>query len=316
MFFNPGGPAGLHPVLLKGGRSVICPAFDPALYLRSIAQFGVTHSVLVPTMVRMVLDQSDCADDDVSSLRAIVVGGSPLPRALLAQARKRFGDVFFPFYGMAESYSSGLVLRHEEQFTEGTEAQLRHLFSAGRPMVGIEVRVLDASGGDVPHDNETAGEIWIRGANVSAEYFRMPEETAAVHAGEWLTTGDMAVVDGEGFVTIVDRSKDIIITGGINVYSREVEEALHAHPAVAAAAVIGIPHERWGEAIHGVVVLAEGAAASEEELLRFAADRLASFKKPLSAEFVDELPVNANGKVVKRRLRDRHSSATIGLPHH
>jgi long-chain acyl-CoA synthetase len=171
-------------------------------------------------------------------------------------------------------------------------------------MVGIEVRVVDAGGSDVPHDNETAGEIWMRGANVSAEYFKMPEETAAVHAGEWLTTGDVAVVDDEGFVTIVDRSKDIIITGGINVYSREVEEALHAHPAVSAAAVIGIPDDRWGEAIHAVVVLAPGAHESEDELLQFAAGRLARYKKPRSLEFVDALPVSATGKVLKRRLRE------------
>jgi long-chain acyl-CoA synthetase len=310
MFFNPGGPAGVHPVFLKGGRSVIHPAFDPAVYLRAVANFGVTHSVLVPTMVRIVLDQSDCADHDTSSLCAIVVGGSPLPRTLLAAARERFGDVLFPFYGMAESYSSGMVLRREEQFTEGTDAQLRHLFSAGRPMAQIDVRVVDDAGHDVPHDNTSAGEIWMRGANVSKEYFRMPEETALVHEGEWLKSGDVAVVDAEGFVTIVDRSKDIIITGGINVYSREVEQALEAHPSVAAVAVIGVPHERWGEAIHAVVVLNEGAAVGNDELLRFAAARLASFKKPLSLEFVDALPVTATGKVLKRRLRQPHRSAT------
>jgi acyl-CoA synthetase (AMP-forming)/AMP-acid ligase II len=220
MFFNPGGPAGLHPVFLKGGRSVIYPAFDPTTYLRAVASFGVTHSVLVPTMVRMVLDEPDCAAHDLSSLRAVVVGGSPIPRALLAAARERFGDVFFPFYGMAESYSSGMVLRREEQYTEGTDVQMRRLFSAGKPMVGIDVRVVSSDGGDVVHDNETPGEIWMRGANVCAGYFRMPTETAALFDGEWLKTGDVAVVDGDGFVTIVDRSKDIIITGGINVYSR------------------------------------------------------------------------------------------------
>jgi acyl-CoA synthetase (AMP-forming)/AMP-acid ligase II len=306
MFFNPGGPAGVHPVFLKGGRSIIYPAFEPARYLRAVADFGVTHSVLVPTMVRMVLDQPDCADHDLTPLRAVVVGGSPVPRTLLSAARELFGDVFFPFYGMAESYSSGMVLRREEQFTDGTEAQLRHLFSAGKPMVAIDVRVIGDGGADVPHDDETAGEIWMRGANVSAEYFRMPEETAAAHEGDWLKTGDVAVIDGEGFVTIVDRSKDIIITGGINVYSRQIEEALHAHPAVAAVAVIGIPDERWGEAIHGVVVLAADAEASEDELLAFAAGRLASFKKPRSLELVDALPLNANGKVLKRELRERY----------
>jgi long-chain acyl-CoA synthetase len=150
----------------------------------------------------------------------------------------------------------------------------------------------------------------MRGENISAGYFGMPKETAAAHAGAWLKTGDIAVVDDEGFVTIVDRSKDIIITGGINVYSREVEEALHAHPAVTAAAVIGIPDERWGESIHAVIVLAPGAEACEHELLQFAAGRLARYKKPRSLEFADALPVGATGKVLKRQLRERYSPVT------
>jgi long-chain acyl-CoA synthetase len=307
MFFNPGGPAGLHPVFLKGGRSVTYPAFDPATYLRAVASFGITHSVLVPTMVQMVLNEPDCSTHDLSSLRAVVVGGSPIPRALLAAARERFGDVFFPFYGMAESYSSGMVLRPEQQYIEGTETQLRRLFSAGKPMVAIDVRVVGSDGGDVPHDSEAPGEIWMRGANVCAGYWRMPEETAALFEGEWLRTGDIAVVDDDGFVTIVDRTKDIIITGGINVYSREVEEALHAHPAVATAAVIGVPHEHWGESIHGIVVLAPNVEVSEHELIAFAATRLAGFKKPRSIEFAEALPINANGKVLKRVLRERHA---------
>jgi acyl-CoA synthetase (AMP-forming)/AMP-acid ligase II len=310
MFFNPGGPAGLHPVLLKGGRSVIYPGFDPRVFLQALKEFEVTHSVLVPTMLRMVLDVLGADELEHRSLRAVVIGGSPIPRAMLAEARSRFGDVFFPFFGMAESYSTGMVLRREEQFTEGSEAQLRHLFSAGKPMPFVDLRVVGEGGLDVPRDNNTPGEIWMRGANISSGYFRMPDETALVREGEWLKTGDIAVIDEEGFVTIVDRSKDIIITGGINVYSREVEEALHAHPAVAAAAVIGVPHERWGEAIHAVVVLRPDAGASEQELLQFASDRLAAFKKPRSLELVDELPLTATGKVRKRDLRARYWTAT------
>jgi acyl-CoA synthetase (AMP-forming)/AMP-acid ligase II len=294
--------------MLKGGRSVIYPGFDPRVFLAAVVEHRVAHATLVPTMVRMILDQAECGSTDFGSLRSIVIGGAPLPRALLQEGRRTFGDVFFPFYGMAESYSSGMVLRREEQFSEGTEQQLRHLFSAGKPMVQIQVRVVGEDGGDVPRDNETPGEIWMRGANVCREYFRMPEETAAVHDGEWLKTGDIAVVDDQGFVTIVDRSKDIIITGGINVYSRDIEEALYAHPEVAAAAAIGVPHDRWGEAIHGVVVLAPGATVAERELIDFAAARLARFKKPRSVAFVDALPVNATGKVLKRELRARYAT--------
>ena len=308
MFFNPGGPAHIHPVMLKGGRSVIYPGFEPRTFLAAIGEHQVAHTTLVPTMARMILDRPECATTAFDSLRSMVIGGAPLPRALLQEGRRTFGDVFFPFYGMAESYSSGMVLRREEQFSEGTEAQLRHLFSAGKPMVQIHVRVVGDDGVDVARDNATPGEIWMRGANVCREYFRMPDETAAVRSGEWLKTGDIAVVDQEGFVTIVDRSKDIIITGGINVYSRDIEEALHAHPDVVAAAAIGVPHDRWGEAIHGVVVLAHGATVSESDVIAFASQRLAGFKKPRSVAFVDELPVNATGKVLKRELRARFAT--------
>jgi long-chain acyl-CoA synthetase len=306
MFFNPGGPASIHPALMKGGRTVLYPGFDPGTWIRGVAEHRVNHCTMVPTMVQMVVTHPDCATGTMASLRSIVIGGSPLPRALLARARESLGDVFYPFYGMAETYSCGLTLRPENQFTEGTERQLRRLISAGKPMALIELRVVDERGDEVPRDNTTVGEIQMAGESVSGEYFRMPEETAAVHDGRWLRTGDLAVVDEDGFVTIVDRSKDIIITGGINVYSRDIEEALHEHPTVASAAAIGVPDERWGEAIHAVVVLRDGTGATPAELLSFAADQLASFKKPRSLEIVDELPLSATGKVLKRELRARY----------
>ncbi len=303
LFFNPGGPAGLHPVLMKGGRSVIFPAFDPGNFLRAIGEYGVTHSILVPTMVGMVLHHPEAEQHDVSTLRAVMLGGSPLPQEYLRRGREVLGDVFYPLYGMAESYSCGTILRPENQFTEGTEAQLRRLSSAGKPNVLMEVRVVGDDGKDVPRDNTTGGEVWLRGDTVSPEYFRMPEETAISREGDWFKSGDVAVVDDEGFMTIVDRMKDVIITGGINVFSREVEEVLHEHPAVAQVAVIGIPSDKWGEAIHAVVVLAPGAEATEEELQTFAAERLADYKKPRSVEIRSELPVGGTGKILKKELR-------------
>ncbi len=312
LFFNPGGVSGIHPVLLKGGRTVIFPSFDPATFLRAVPEYRVTHSIMVPTMIGMVLDHPGCADHDLSSIIAIGCGGSPIPRQILERGRAVFGNVFHPMYGMAESYSCGLALRQHDQFTEGTDEQLRRLGSAGAPHLLVDVRVVDDEGRDVPHDNTVAGEIWLRGDPISGEYFRMAEETAASRSGEWFRTGDLATVDEGGFVTIVDRLKDMIITGGINVFSVEVERALHAHPAVAQAAVIGIPHPKWGEAIHALVVLAPGAAASPEELIAFAAERLAPFKKPRSLEIVAALPVGGTGKVLKKELRARYQKEGQG----
>jgi fatty-acyl-CoA synthase len=261
----------------------------------------------------MVLAHPECGAHDLSTLRSVVCGGSPFSPQLLRRARDAFGNVFLPFYGMAETYSCGLVLRREEQHTGGTEAQLRRLASAGRPQALMQVRVVAEGGADVPQDGTTAGEIWLRGPSVSSGYFGMPVETAASRQGDWFRSGDLAVIDAGGFVTVVDRLKDVIITGGINVVSREVEAAVAGHPAVAQVAAIGIPDPVWVEAVHIVVVLREGAAATPEELLEHAAARLSGYQRPRSVELVDALPLTATGKVLKTELRARHRPASSPL---
>lgn len=306
MFFNPGGPAGIHPVMLKAGRSIIVPGFDPGLFLTLVPEYRVTHSVAVPTMIQMILDHPLAASADLSSLRAMTTGGSPVSRDFLLRANSVFGKIFHPHFGMAETYSSGLVLRQEHQITDGTPEQTRRLSSAGKPNVLMMARVVDDEGRDVPRDNTTSGELWIKGDSVSPGYFEMPDETAASREGDWFKTGDVAVIDDDGFISIVDRMKDIIITGGINVYSREVEDAVMAHPAVAMCAVVGVPSERWGEAVHAVVVLRPGATAGEDDILSVASERLAAFKKPRSVEIVPELPIGGTGKILKRELRKRY----------
>lgn len=306
MFFNPGGPAGIHPVMLKAGRSIIVPGFEPGLFLDLVPRFGVTHSVAVPTMIQMILDHPDSATADLSSLRAMTTGGSPVSRDFLLRANAVFGKIFYPHFGMAETYSSGLVLRQEHQITDGTPEQVTRLGSAGKPATLMRARVVGDDGVDVPRDNTTSGELWIAGDSVSPGYFEMPEETAASREGEWFKTGDVAVIDDDGFITIVDRMKDIIITGGINVFSREVEDAVLAHPGVAMCAVVGVPSERWGEAVHAVVVLRPGATVTEAEILDVASQRLAAFKKPRSLEIVAELPIGGTGKILKRELRKRY----------
>lgn len=309
MFFNPGGQSGLHYVFLKGGRSVLIEPFDPPVFLDAIERYHANHTIIVPTMVSLLLDHPDCGKHDYSSLRGIGSGGSPLPRRVLERAREVFGDVMNGMYGMAESYSAGLILRRENQFTEGPPEVVARLASAGKPMIYMQVRVVDEDGNDVPRDNTTPGEIWMKGDSIVGGYFRMPDETAQAWQDGWLKSGDVAVVDAEGFITIVDRKKDIIITGGINVFSRDIEEALHQHPAVAQAAAIGIPHPTWGEAIHAVVTLKPGAEATPEDLIEFASERLAGFKKPRSLDIVDELPISATGKILKRDLRARYVPA-------
>ncbi|MGI9623064.1 MAG: AMP-binding protein [Acidimicrobiales bacterium] len=309
MFFNPGGPAQLHPVMMKGGRSVIHKGFDPGEFLRSIPAHGVTHTTAVPTMIGMVLDHPECGDHDLTTLEAVVTGGSPVPRELLLRAQELFGaNVFYPFFGMAETYSCGMVLRPENQHPEGSETQIRQLSSAGKPHTLMQVRVVDDQGVDVAPDNESPGELWLKGDTVSPGYFRMDEETQLSRTDGWFMSGDIAVRDEDDYVTIVDRKKDMIITGGINVFTRDVEEALYSHPAVAQCAVIGVPHTQWGEAVHAVVVLREPGSATPEELIEAASGRLASYKKPRSLDIVDQLPVGGTGKILKRELRERYQN--------
>lgn len=303
MFFNPGGPNSISPVHLKGGRSVLMDPFDPGRFLEYVERYRATHTNMAPTLLRMILDHPTCGKHDYSSMQIIASGGSPVPEALLERARAVFGDVVLPIYGMAETVSCGLVLRRENLILGGSPEARRRLTSAGKPMILIQVRVVTDDGTDVPQDNHTPGEIWLMGESVSRQYFRMLEETAASHRDGWFRSGDVAVVDEEGFITIVDRKKDVINTGGIKVFSRDIEEALYRHPDVVLVAAVGVPHEKWGEAIHAAVVVRPGSEVSVGDLLAFASSQLADFKKPRSLEIVESLPVSATGKILKKDLR-------------
>ena len=311
LFFASGGPNGMSTAYMKGGRCVILPAFDPAEVLRAIEAHRVQTTMLVPTMIQLILDHPECGNHDLSSLRTINCGGSPVSRPLLLRAREVFGDVFLPVYSFTEANSAGLILRRENQRVEGGDEGLdRRLASSGKPMAGTDVRVLDDHGVEVPWDGATGGESGLRALRSSRSTSACPTKTASSRDGDWIRTGDVGVVDSEGFVTIVDRTKDMIITGGINVFSRELEEVLHAHPAVSHAVVIGVPDDRWGEAIHVLVVTREGAETNEAELIDHVATRLSSFKKPRSVEFVEysDLPISGTGKILKGELRARYWS--------
>jgi len=302
-FFNPGGPASMIP-FMKAGAVIVLPEFDPVAWMQHVERHRPWFSMMVPTRLSRVVYHPDVEKYDLSSLKAMITGGSPVPEALVRRCTEVFGSILFPQYGMCETYSSGLLLRRQYLIPDGTPEQRKRLTSAGHPMINIEVRVVDEQGNDVPWGSGQAGEIIVRGDQVSPGYWEMPEETAACWKDGWFYTGDLATVDEEGLIYIVDRKKDMIITGGINVFSVEIERVILQHPAVAQVAVIGVPDEKWGEAIKAICVLHPGRRATEEEIIDHCRKHLASYKKPKSVEFRDSLPLSGTGKVLKRVLRE------------
>jgi acyl-CoA synthetase (AMP-forming)/AMP-acid ligase II len=293
--FHAADQAGTFGGSLVGVSHVIVPGFDPKLVLEAIAVHGVTDSLLVPTMIQMLVDHPDLPQYDLSTWRNLAYGGSAIAEAVLERTKKRLPNVrLMQAYGMTELSPVTTLLR----FADHEGARIR---SAGRAAPHSEVRILDADDHEVPRG--TVGEICSYGGHVMLGYWNKPEETAAAIHDGWMHSGDGGYMDDDGFVYVVDRMKDMIVTGGENVYSAEVEQAVALHPAVASCAVIGIPDPEWGEAVHAVVVLAAGASVTPEELREHCKSHIAGYKAPRSAEFVDALPVNGAGKVLKRNLR-------------
>jgi acyl-CoA synthetase (AMP-forming)/AMP-acid ligase II len=301
----PGGPGQLFP-LPKGARTAILPRFEPTACLEAIQRYRATHTVLVPTMLHDLLRHPDRDEYDTSSLRTVVVGASPIPGRLLDEAVSVFGEIFRPMYGMTESTSVASVLRPDHMYPVREHPADRFL-SAGTPSAGVEVRVVDESGGEVPWDGAQVGEILLRGDNVVRRYWGDVPENETGWSEGWFHTGDAAVVDVDGFLRIVDRKRDIIISGGTNVASREVEEALGTHSDVDQVAVIGLPHERWGEAVTAVVVRRSGSTVTAEDLIAHCRRSLGGPKIPKAVHFAAALPMNNMGKVLKRELRRQWS---------
>jgi acyl-CoA synthetase (AMP-forming)/AMP-acid ligase II len=284
---------------LVGATHVIVPMFTPADVMKHIAEHKVTDTLLVPTMIQMLVDDSAVADRDLSSLIHLVYGASPMSEALLERARKTLPTVgFTQGYGMTEMAPTVALLTPADH----DNAALRG--AAGRAAPHVEVRIVDEDGNEVPRGE--VGEIVARGDNVMLGYWNRPDDTAAAVRDGWMHTGDGGRMDEGGYIFVVDRIKDMIITGGENVYSAEVENALASHPAVAAAAVIGVPDSDWGERVHAVVVLLPGQRVSADEIRAHCKTQIAGYKSPRSVEFVDELPMSGAGKILKRELRKRH----------
>jgi len=286
---------------LRGGTHVFMPGFTPLGLLETVSRERVSDLMLVPTMIQMLIDHPQFAEFDTSSLRRILFGASPMSEGVLDRALAKLpGIEFMHAYGMTECAPVITVNPVWYYSPEGRKAG--KLNSAGRAAYSLEVMVVDEHGQE-PARGEV-GEILVRGANVMRGYWKRPDETAAALRGGWLHTGDMGYMDAEGFLFIVDRLKDMIISGGENVYSTEVESAISQHPAVASCAVIGIPSDQWGESVHAVIVLKAGAQVNDADIIAHCRTLIAGYKCPRSVEFRDALPLSGAGKMLKTALRD------------
>ena len=306
--FHIGGIGWAFLGLWHGATTIIVSEFVAADVLDTIERERVTNAVLVPTMLQLLTEVPGAADRDYSSLRSIAYGASPITTPVLKAALRTFGCSFFGVYGLTESTGGVVHLEPQDHDPDGPRAHL--LRAAGKPLPWVDLRVVDAdSGADAkPHE---VGEVWLRAPNVMAGYFNRPAETAAALVDGWLRTGDGGFLDDEGYLFLTDRIKDMIVSGGENVYPIEVEEALAQHPDVAEVAVIGVPDERWGETVMAFVIPRPGAAPTADELVAHARERLAGYKLPRIVRLVDELPRTPSGKVLKRALRERYAGAPI-----
>ncbi len=284
-----------------GATNVFIPAFEAQLVLETVQQAEITQALLVPTMINMTVHHPEAASYDLSGLRGIMYGASPMPEAVITKALEVLPNArFFQAYGQTETSPILTILGPEHHQTEGPHAG--RLKSCGQAVSGVDIQIQDEQGREVPRGE--VGEICARGDNIMLGYWNLPEVTEETLRGGWLHTGDGGRMDDDGFVYIVDRVKDMIISGGENVYSAEVENAVYQHPAVAECAVIGIPHEKWGEQVHAIVRLNEGDEATEGELISHCKQLIANYKCPRSVDFRSEpLPLSGAGKILKKDLR-------------
>jgi long-chain acyl-CoA synthetase len=301
--FHIGGIGWAFLGLWNGATTILVSEFVPEAVLDLLERERVTNAVFVPTMLQMLAAVPGAAERDFGALRSIAYGASPITTPVLKAALRTFRCDLFGIYGLTETTGAAVQLDAADHDPDGPREHL--LRSAGRPYPWVEVRIADPVSGTARAPGEI-GEVWLRAPNVMAGYFNRPTETAAaLTADGWLRTGDGGYLDDQGYLFLTDRIKDMIVSGGENVYPIEVEEALAQHPAVEQVAVIGVPHERWGETVKALIVLRPGSVASADQLVAFARARLAGYKLPRSIAFVDELPRTPSGKVLKRELRER-----------
>lgn len=290
---------GINAMMQLGATMVLLPRFDALACLQAIEQQRCTFFPAVPTMLQSVLYHPDVERYDLNSLRRFCVGAAPVPAPLLDRLHQRIGENALVINGYGLTEATAIVSIHE--VTKGPNGEFRRVKSIGRPISGITMAILDEDG--VPVACDTVGEICVQGPCVMKGYYQMPEATAQAIVGGWLRTGDLGTVDSEGYFTIVDRKKDLIIRGGQNIYPADIEEALYRHPAVAEAAVIAHPHDVLGEVPKGFVALKPGAVATPQELIAHCQVELAYFKVPVAIDILPELPKGPTGKIMRRELR-------------
>lgn len=289
------------------GNTIVIKAegsFDPKDVLVVLSEMRITTCQFVPTMINALMCEESNEGLDLSQLRLMVYAASPMPVELLKRAMERFRCGFMQMYGQTETGPITTVLKPEDHILEGTEGQMARLASAGRPALHYEVKIVDEDGNDVARGG--VGEIVVRSESMTVGYWRLPEETSKTIKNGWLHTGDFGRMDHEGYVFIIDRKNDLIISGGKNIYPREIEEVLYKHEAILEAAVIGVPDNYWGESVKALVVLKDKRHLTEEEIVQFCRTNLANYKKPRSVEFRLELPKSPVGKILKRVIRETY----------
>ncbi|WP_028659204.1 class I adenylate-forming enzyme family protein [Nocardioides insulae] len=293
---------GILSCFFRGSTVVVLPSFDPDSYLATIERERVTTTFLVPVLLNLVLAAPSARTTDLSSLHSVTIGGAPISPARLRDAVELFGPIVAQGYGQGET-TSAITFLHPEDIVRGIDSDPELLLSCGRPVYDTEVRVVDDEG--TPLSVGEVGEVVARGPDCVREYFHAPEATAETFKDGWVRTGDLGRFREDGFLFLVDRKKDMIVSGGYNVYCSEVEAVLYDHPAVYEACVFGVPSEQWGETVKACLVRQPGADVSEDDLVEFCAARLSRVKLPRIIEFLDSLPRNRNGKIDRRALRER-----------
>ena len=308
--FHVGGAKTFWAYFFVGGSNVILPqrSFDPAATLQAIQDEKATDIHMVATHLAAFLAVPDVDQYDLRSLKRMFYAASPMPFELLKKGIQKWGPIFIQVYGATENGPYVTILtRKQHNLLDRPLEEQKVLTSAGFPQIGVHIRIVNGESEDV--DPGEVGEIIVHSKAIMQEYWLKPEETCRTLINGWIQTGDMGRYDEKGYIYIVDRKRDMIVSGGENIYPREVEEILYAHPAVHEAAVIGIPDQYWVEKVHAIVVLKKGTSVTAEEMISFCKQNLARYKAPKSVEFVDVLPRNPSGKILKRELREKYWAA-------